>query len=522
MWKSIKRAWAYLGAMFGAKVEEKADPKIQLEQAIEEAKKRHQELSEQAATVLGNERQAELKLNRTLEEVERMQGSAKQALIKADAARAAGNEAEAKQFEDAAQAFAMKLVADENTAREQKQLLEQAEAASVGARKAVEQNAMTLQKTLAERSKLLSQLENAKMQERMNAALKQMDELSPKGDVPTVGAGPREDRGPVREGAGRGRSAVRLRELEDGRGGAGTAGQRGGRTSGVDPRVARRRHHQRWHVDDRGGNARGGARHARRHLVLRMRLVRFRHSDRIATGAVATGDEVVRVLRGTFFEDPLPTGEEIPLDDVRLLAPVLPSKLVCVGKNYAAHAAEFGLEVPDEPLLFLKPSTAVIGPHEPIQLLPISRRVDYEGEMAVVIGALARNVRSEDAYQVILGYTCANDVTLRDLQHTDDQWARAKGFDGSCPLGPWVETDVDPNDVRVETRLNGEVRQGAQTSDMVFGVATLIEYITAFMTLLPGDVILTGTPEGVGKLSPGDVVEVEVEGVGTLANTVAG
>ena len=251
-----------------------------------------------------------------------------------------------------------------------------------------------------------------------------------------------------------------------------------------------------------------------------MRLVRFRHADRIATGALDEGEDVIRVLRGTFFENPLPTGEELALDDVRLLAPVLPSKLVCVGKNYAAHAAEFGSDVPEEPLLFLKPSTAVIGPHDPIQLLPISHRVDYEGELAVVIGVLARNIRAEDAGKVILGYTCANDVTLRDLQKTDDQWARAKGFDGSCPLGPWIETVLDPNDVRVSTRLNGEVRQAGQTSDMVFGVATLIEYITTFMTLLPGDVLLTGTPEGVGPLAAGDAVEVEVDGVGTLRNTV--
>jgi 2-keto-4-pentenoate hydratase/2-oxohepta-3-ene-1,7-dioic acid hydratase in catechol pathway len=251
-----------------------------------------------------------------------------------------------------------------------------------------------------------------------------------------------------------------------------------------------------------------------------MRLVRFRHGDRIATGAVDAGSDIVRVLKGTFFEDPLPTGDEVSLDDVRLLAPVLPSKLVCVGKNYAAHAAEFGMGVPDEPLLFFKPSTAVIGPHDPIKLLPISRRVDYEGELAVVIGRLAKDVRSEDAYRFILGYTCANDVTLRDLQKADDQWARAKGFDGSCPLGPWIETDVDPKDVLVQTRLNGDVVQQASTKDMAFGVATLIEYVTSFMTMLPGDVLLTGTPEGVGKLTAGDVVEVEVDGIGILRNDV--
>jgi 2-keto-4-pentenoate hydratase/2-oxohepta-3-ene-1,7-dioic acid hydratase in catechol pathway len=251
-----------------------------------------------------------------------------------------------------------------------------------------------------------------------------------------------------------------------------------------------------------------------------MRLVRFRFGDKIATGAADFDGDTIRVLSGTFFEDPVPTGEEVPFDDVRLLAPVLPSKLVCIGRNYAAHAAEFGMEVPEEPLVFLKPSTAVIGPHDPIRLLSVSRRVDYEGELAVVVGALARHVRAEDAARYVLGYTCANDVTLRDLQKKDGQWARAKGFDGSCPLGPWIETDLDPTDVRVETRLNGEIRQAGQTTDMIFGVATLIEYITSFMTLLPGDAILTGTPEGVGRLSPGDTVEVEVDGVGTLSNPV--
>ena len=252
-----------------------------------------------------------------------------------------------------------------------------------------------------------------------------------------------------------------------------------------------------------------------------MRLLRFRHGDRIATGAIINGD-TIQVLVGTFFEDPLPTGEEVELGDVLLLAPVLPSKVVCVGKNYAAHAAEFGGEVPDEPLLFLKPSTAVIGPDDPIRLLPISKRIDYEGELAVVIGRLARNVRAEDASRYILGFTCANDVTLRTCRSADDQWTRAKGFDGSCPLGPWIETAVDPTGVSIETRLNGDVVQRGSTEDMVFGVATLLEYITTFMTLLPGDVVLTGTPEGVGPLAHGDVVEVEVDGVGTLANPVVG
>jgi 2-keto-4-pentenoate hydratase/2-oxohepta-3-ene-1,7-dioic acid hydratase in catechol pathway len=253
-----------------------------------------------------------------------------------------------------------------------------------------------------------------------------------------------------------------------------------------------------------------------------VRLVRFRFGDRIATGAVAEDADVVRPLRGTFFEDPLPTGEEIPLDDVRLLAPVLPSKVVAVGRNYAAHAAEFGGEVPEEPLIFLKPSTSVSGPGDPIPLPAISHRVDYEGELVVVIGRIARDVMAEEAYRHILGYTCGNDVTLRDLQEKDGQWARAKGFDGSCPLGPWIETELDPTDVRIETRVNGESRQFATTADMVFGVATLLEFVTSFMTLLPGDVLMTGTPEGVGPLGPGDRVEVEVDGIGVLANPVGG
>jgi 2-keto-4-pentenoate hydratase/2-oxohepta-3-ene-1,7-dioic acid hydratase in catechol pathway len=253
-----------------------------------------------------------------------------------------------------------------------------------------------------------------------------------------------------------------------------------------------------------------------------MRLVRFRYGDRIATGAVDEGSEAIRVLAGTFFEQPVPTGQEVALDDVRLLAPVLPSKVVCVGKNYAAHAAEFDSDVPDEPLLFLKPSTSVIGPGDPIPLPSISHRVDYEGELAVVIGRLARSVRAEEAFRYILGYTCANDVTLRDLQKKDGQWTRAKGFDGSCPLGPWIETDLDPNDVRVETRLNGDTRQSASTTELIFGVATVLEHITEFMTLLPGDVVLTGTPEGVGELEPTDRVEVEVDGLGVLANPVEG
>lgn len=252
-----------------------------------------------------------------------------------------------------------------------------------------------------------------------------------------------------------------------------------------------------------------------------MRLVRFRFGDRIATGVLEDG--VVRPLQGTFFETPVPTGEEIPADDVRLLAPVLPSKVIGVGLNYASHAKEFGgRELPAEPLLFLKPSTAVIGPGDPIPLHPHSERVDYEGELAVVIGRLARKIVDPAvAERAILGYTCGNDVTLRDLQTKDDQWTRAKGFDGSAPIGPWIETALDPKDLAIETRVNGEVKQSQRTSDLVFSPPTLVAYITQYLTLLPGDVILTGTPSGVGPLAAGDRVEVEIEGIGVLENTAA-
>jgi len=249
-----------------------------------------------------------------------------------------------------------------------------------------------------------------------------------------------------------------------------------------------------------------------------VRLVRFRHGTRIATGSI-DGD-YVRPLGGTFFENPVPTGEEIPAAAVRLLAPVIPSKVVCVGRNYVEHAAEMGGEVPEEPVIFLKPSTSVIGPGDPIPYPRLSERVDHEGELGVVIGRLARRVKTEEAGRYILGFTCGNDVTARDLQRRDGQWTRGKGFDGFCPLGPWVETEFDPADAAVECRLNGALRQSARTSALTFGPAELVAFVSAVMTLLPGDVILTGTPAGVGPMTVGDRVEVEVEGIGVLENEV--
>ncbi len=255
-----------------------------------------------------------------------------------------------------------------------------------------------------------------------------------------------------------------------------------------------------------------------------MRVARFAGEEDPRFGLI--GDEngvpTVAVLKG----DPLYsgiefTGEKIPLADVRLLAPVIPrSKVVCVGKNYSAHAAEMGGDAPAEPLLFLKPNTAVIGPGEPIFYPEQSQNVHFEGELAVVIGRICRDISPTDAAKVIFGYTVANDVTARDLQSSDGQWTRAKGFDSFCPLGPWIETDLDATDLQVRTELNGDIKQDGHTGDMVHTVPDVIAYISSIMTLLPGDVILTGTPEGVGPMEVGDEVSVTIDGIGTLTNRV--
>jgi 2-keto-4-pentenoate hydratase/2-oxohepta-3-ene-1,7-dioic acid hydratase in catechol pathway len=247
-----------------------------------------------------------------------------------------------------------------------------------------------------------------------------------------------------------------------------------------------------------------------------VRLARFRLGDRIATGVLE--GEWVRALRGTFFEEPVPTGEEVPATEVHLLAPVIPSKIVAVARNNPDHAAELGNETPQAPMLFFVPATSVIGPGDTIPLYAGSERIDHEAELAVVIGRLCRAVTEEDAPKYILGFTCANDVTARDWQAQDGQWARAKGSDGFCPLGPWIETEVDPANLEVVCRVNGETRQRGRTSDFVFSPSELISYISRTITLLPGDVVLTGTPAGVGPLSDGDEVEVEIDGVGTLTN----
>ena len=251
-----------------------------------------------------------------------------------------------------------------------------------------------------------------------------------------------------------------------------------------------------------------------------MKIARFSHNDGIQYGIVDE-QELVVLAGDPMFAGFETTGERIPLADAALLAPVIPrSKVVCVGKNYHDHAAEMGGEAPAEPLLFLKPNTAVIGPGDTIVRPGLSERTEHEGELVVVIGRIAKNVRAEDALDYVFGYTVGNDVTARDLQRKDGQWARAKGFDTFCPLGPVIETEFDPAQATIQTRVNGEIRQQAPLTDMIHSVPAIVAYASAAFTLLPGDVIMTGTPAGVGTFVSGDTVEVEVSGIGTLRNSV--
>ena len=253
-----------------------------------------------------------------------------------------------------------------------------------------------------------------------------------------------------------------------------------------------------------------------------MRIARFTTGEDPVYGLVdGAGEKIAEVTGDPLYQRIELTGATHLVEDVRLLAPVIPrSKVIGIGRNYADHAAEMGGAVPHEPLMFLVPNTAVVGPDDPVVLPQQSTEVHYEGELAVVIGRMCKDVEPEDALGVVFGYTCANDVTARDLQRSDGQWARAKGFDTFCPLGPWVETDLDPGALRVVTRLDGEVVQDGTTTDMVHGVAALVSHASRAFTLLPGDVILTGTPAGVGPMEAGQRVEVEVEGIGVLANPV--
>jgi 2-keto-4-pentenoate hydratase/2-oxohepta-3-ene-1,7-dioic acid hydratase in catechol pathway len=253
-----------------------------------------------------------------------------------------------------------------------------------------------------------------------------------------------------------------------------------------------------------------------------VRIARYTTGEDPTFGVVEDdgGTLVLAEVQGDPLYQPVaPTGVRVPLDDVRLLAPVIPrSKVVGIGKNYADHAAEMGGEAPAEPLVFLKPNTSVVGPGDPVVLPRQSREVHYEGELAVVIGRICKDVPVERVPDVVYGYTCANDVTARDLQRSDGQWSRAKGFDGFCPLGPWIETSLDPSDLGLVTRRDGEIVQDGRTSQMIHDVARLVAHVSAAFTLLPGDVILTGTPAGVGPVGAGQRVDIEIEGIGTLSN----
>jgi len=258
-----------------------------------------------------------------------------------------------------------------------------------------------------------------------------------------------------------------------------------------------------------------------------MRIVRFTPKVKTSLGSdpqfgILEGENQIRLIAG----DPLYSGilkldETVALRDVKLLAPVIPrSKVVCVGKNYADHAAEMGGEVPKEPIIFLKPNTSVIGPNDVIRWPIQSNRVDYEAELAIVISRICKDVPKEKAADVIFGYTIANDVTARDIQKTDGQWTRAKGFDTFCPVGPWIDTDFKPDSQTITTVIKGETRQNATLNQMVFDIPTIISFVSSVMTLLPGDLILTGTPSGIGPLTPGEDVVVSIQDLGELRNEV--
>lgn len=250
-----------------------------------------------------------------------------------------------------------------------------------------------------------------------------------------------------------------------------------------------------------------------------MKIVRVQTDEGIRYGGVE--EEGIRLHEGTPLVAWEPTEVVIPFTEAKLLAPIFPTKVLALGRNYEDHAAEFNNPVPEIPIVFLKPSTSVIGPGAPIVYPTQSNEVHHEGELVVVIGKVARNVAAEDAFSYILGYTIGNDVTARDLQKSDRLWTRGKGFDTFCPIGPAIETEFDPLEGQLlECHVNGELRQSAPITDMVFGVAEQIEFISAFTTLLPGDIIMTGTPAGVGPIVPGDEVVVTIEQLGSLSNPV--
>ena len=250
-----------------------------------------------------------------------------------------------------------------------------------------------------------------------------------------------------------------------------------------------------------------------------MKIARFNLNGEIRFVSI-TSDQV-SLFVGNPLESKALSGEVVPLAQVQLLAPVSPSKVICIGMNYAAHAAEISQDVPDEPLMFFKPISSIIGPGDSIVLPHQSDQVELEVELAIVIGKQAKNISKAEVKDHIFGYTIGNDVTARDIQFSDLQWARAKGFDTFCPLGPWIETEFDPRGKRLDSRVHGELRQHAITNDMIFDVETIVSFVSENITLLPGDVILTGSPAGISRITHGDDVECEIEGIGVLRNLVA-
>jgi 2-keto-4-pentenoate hydratase/2-oxohepta-3-ene-1,7-dioic acid hydratase in catechol pathway len=250
-----------------------------------------------------------------------------------------------------------------------------------------------------------------------------------------------------------------------------------------------------------------------------MKIVRYAIGRKAEYGILDS--DIIHGLTGAPYRRLMRTGISHRLSDVKLLAPCTPSKIVALGVNYRSHGEEMSHRIPSEPLIFIKPSTSVIGPEASINYPPSSQRVDYEGELGAVIGKRTRPVSAQEAREYIFGYTCVNDVTARDIQARDKQWTRSKGFDTFCPIGPCIATELDPRNLMLETRLNGELKQHTSTADLVFPVYELVSFISHVMTLLPGDVIATGTTSGVGPMQPGDTVEIEIEGIGILRNHVA-
>lgn len=247
-----------------------------------------------------------------------------------------------------------------------------------------------------------------------------------------------------------------------------------------------------------------------------MKYVRFNANGIEKYGVIE--DRTIRVMHGNYFYGYHVTNQVFELSEVELLPPVLPSKIIAIGLNYKDHAQEMQFQIPEEPLIFLKPSTCVIGHEQSIIHPTMSNRIDYEGELAIVIGKITKNVSEETANDYILGATICNDVTARDLQKKDSQWTRAKGFDTFAPLGPWIVTGIDYNNLAIETRLNGKVVQSSNTSNMIYKPVQLVAHISKIMTLYPGDIIITGTPSGIGPMNKGDIIEIEIENIGTLRN----